>query len=170
MPQLIGQLDAVFEAKAMRRLRSIELRALTLRYTDLQSERMWTVDGGRMLLDRDGTRLDITAELAVLGGGADVATLSANYTSKLGDTASQFGVNFDGVSAADIAIQKSRFRLAEYIAAHPSRVAVRSSLDEDGTFEPLNAALQIGAGVVQPSESATPIPFDGARSLFQLRS
>ena len=88
MPQLIGQLDAVFEAKAMRRLRSIELRALTLRYTDLQSDRMWTVDGGRMLLDRDGTRLDITAELAVLGGGADVATLSASYTSKLGDTAS----------------------------------------------------------------------------------
>mgnify|MGYP003664849405 FL=1 len=165
MPQLIGQLDAVFEAKAMRRLRSIELRALTLRYTDLQSDRMWTVDGGRMLLDRDGTRLDITAELAVLSGGADVATLSASYTSKLGDTASQFGVNFDGVSAADIAIQSPAFAWLNILRA-PISGSVRSSLDDDGTFEPLNATLQIGAGVVQPSESATPIPFDGARSYF----
>ena len=165
MPQLIGQLDTVFETKALSRLRSIELRALTLRYTDLQSDRMWTVDGGRLLLDREGDNLRMTAELAVLGGGADVATLSANYSSKIGDTASQFGVNFDGVSAGDIAVQNPAFAWLKVLRASISG-SVRSSLDEDGTFEPLNATLQIGAGVVQPNERATPIPFDGARSYF----
>ena len=166
MPQLIGQLDAAFDSSALRRLRSIELRALTLRYSDLRAGRAWTVDGGRLLLDRDGKSLRISAELAVLAGGADVTTLSANYTSQIGETASQFGVSFAGVASEDIAVQSPAFAWLKVLRA-PISGSVRSGLDEDGSFEPLNAALQIGAGVVQPSPHATPIPFDGVRSYFR---
>ena len=165
MPELIGQLDAALLTPALGRLRSIDLRALTLSYTDLRSERAWTADGGRLRLTRTGETLGISADLALLGGGADVATLSANYTSKLGDTASQFGVTFDGVAAADIAAQNPAFAWLRVLRA-PISGSVRSSLNEDGAFEPLNATLQIGEGVVQPNANAAPIPFDGLRSYF----
>lgn len=105
MPALIGQLDAALMAPALSRLRSVDLRALTLSYSDMRSDRAWTADGGWLRLDREGAVLRISADLAVLGGGADVATLAANYTSTLGDTASQFGVTFDGIAAQDIAAQ-----------------------------------------------------------------
>ncbi|MCX8224680.1 MAG: hypothetical protein OTI35_01295 [Sulfitobacter sp.] len=165
MPQLIGQLDEALLLPALSRLRSIDVRALTLSYTDLRSSRAWTADGGRLRLNRDGDTLRISADLAVLGGGANVATLAANYTSTLGDTAAQFGVTFDGVDAADIAVQSPAFAWLNVLRASISG-SVRSSIDEDGGFEPLNATLQIGSGVVQPNANATPIPFDGVRSYF----
>ncbi|MGJ8590873.1 MAG: DUF3971 domain-containing protein, partial [Yoonia sp.] len=165
MPQLIGQLDALLQRPGLSRLRSVDVRALTLRYTDLQSERVWTADGGRLRLNRDDDTLRISADLAVLGGGASVATLAANYTSTLGDTAAQFGVTFDGVDAGDIAVQSPAFAWLKVLRA-PISGSVRSSIDEDGSFEPLNASLQIGSGVVQPNASAKPIPFDGVRSYF----
>ncbi len=165
MPELIGQLDAALLTPALGRLRSVDLRALTLSYTDLRSERAWTADGGRLRLNRDGDVLRISADLAVLGGGANVATLAANYTSTLGDTASHFGVTFDDLSAEDIAVQSPAFAWLKVLRA-PISGSVRSSLDEDGSFEPLNAMLQIGAGAVQPNPNAAPIPFDGLRSYF----
>lgn len=165
LPGLIGQLDQALLMPALSRLRSVDVRALTLSYTDLRADRVWTADGGRLRLNRDGDVLRISADLAVLGGGADVATLAANYTSTLGDTAAQFGATFDGVDAGDIAAQSPAFALLNLLRA-PISGSVRSSLDEDGTFEPLNATLQIGSGVLQPNASAKPIPFDGARSYF----
>jgi hypothetical protein len=165
LPQLIGQLDDALLLRALARLRSVEVRALTLSYTDLQSSRAWTADGGRLRLNLDGDILRISADLAVLGGGASVTTLAANYTSNLGDTAAQFGITFDGVDAGDIAVQSPAFAWLKVLRA-PISGSVRSSIDEDGTFEPLNATLQIGSGVVQPNDRTKPIPFDGVRSYF----
>ncbi|MFT6088900.1 DUF3971 domain-containing protein [Sulfitobacter sp.] len=165
MPQLIGQLDHLLALPGLSRLRSVDVRALTLSYSDLRSARVWTADGGRLRLNREGDTLRISADLAVLGGGANVATLAANYTSTLGDTAAQFGVTFDGVDAGDIAVQSPAFAWLKVLRA-PISGSVRSSIDNDGSFEPLNASLQIGSGVVQPNATAKPIPFDGVRSYF----
>ncbi|SFS48225.1 AsmA-like C-terminal region [Sulfitobacter marinus] len=165
MPELIGQLDGVLQRPGLSRLRSVDIRALTLHYSDLKSERVWTADGGRLRLNRDGDTLRISADLAVLSGGADVATLAANYTSILGDTAAQFGVTFDGVDAGDIAVQSPAFAWLKVLRA-PISGSVRSSIDEGGRFEPLNASLQIGSGAVQPNARAKPIPFDSVRSYF----
>jgi len=81
--------------------------------------------------------------LQFLGGGADVATLSAITPSQAwGDTASQFWCEIStGVSAADIRDPKSRFRWLNIICAHTMSGAVRSSLDEDRNLRALNAAL-----------------------------
>lgn len=165
LPQLIGQLDAILMTPALSRLRSVDLRALTLSFTDLQTDRAWTADGGRLRLNREGDTLLVSADLAVLGGGATVATMAANYSSTLGDTASQFGVTFNDVAAEDIAAQSPAFAWLKVLRA-PISGSVRSGIDEDGIFEPLNATLQIGQGVVQPNQNATPIPFDGLRSYF----
>jgi hypothetical protein len=165
LPQLIGQMDTVLQSPELSALTSVDLRALTLRYEDVAVGKAWTVDGGRLRLDREGDALALAADLAVLSGGASVATLAANYTSQIGETAAKFGVSFDGVEAADIAAQTPAFAWLNVLRA-PIAGSVRSGLLADGTFEQLNATLQIGAGVVQPNDGTTPIPFDGLRSYF----
>ena len=165
LPQLIGQIDQVLDTPALSALVNIELRALTLRYEDARAGRVWTVDGGRLNATRSGQELTVSADLAVLSGGAGVATLSANYTSDIGDTAADFGVSFEGVAANDIAAQGPAFAWMHVLRA-PISGAVRSGLDDEGRFAPINATLQIGAGAVQPNDQTKPIPFDGARSYF----
>ncbi|MGB3245770.1 MAG: AsmA-like C-terminal region-containing protein [Sulfitobacter sp.] len=164
-PELIGQVDDILRSPSLSALDSIDLRAVTLQYTDARAQRAWTVDGGRARLNRDGDDLTISADLALLGGGADVSTLAANYTSRIGEAAADFGVSFDSVAAQDIAAQGPAFAWMQVLRA-PISGAVRSGLDENGRFLPINATLQIGAGAVQPNAQTKPVPFDGARSYF----
>ncbi|MFG6517038.1 DUF3971 domain-containing protein [Sulfitobacter sp. 1A13496] len=165
LPQLIGQIDEVLAAPALSALRSVELRALTLRFEDARAGRAWTGDGGRLRLSRHGDALDLSADLAVLSGGAGVATLTANYSSQIGENAAIFGVTFDGVDARDIAAQGPAFSWLEVLRTNISG-AVRSGIDSAGRFAPINASLQIGKGVLQPNPQTKPIPFDGAQSYF----
>ena len=165
LPGLIGQMDDILQTPSLSALRSIDVRAITLRYVDARVNRAWTVDGGRMRLLRDGDDLTIAADLAVLSGGTDVATLAANYASRIGETAADFGVQIDGVDAQDVAAQSPAFAWLGVLRA-PISGAVRSGLNASGGFEPINATLQIGAGVVQPNAATQAIPFEGARSYF----
>ena len=48
----------------------------------------------------------------------------------------------------------------------PISGALRGGITNEGRLRPLNAALQIGAGVIQPAQQARPIPIDGASSYF----
>lgn len=165
LPQLIGRLDTVLARPALSTLRGVDLRALTLRYEDARAGRAWTVDGGRIVLTRNGDELSANAALAVLSGGAGAATLSANYTSKIGETAAEFGVSFEDLAAGDIAAQGPAFAWLGVLRA-PISGAVRTGLHEDGGFSPIAATLQIGAGVVQPNAATDPVPFSGGRSYF----
>lgn len=165
LPQLIGQIDNVLAAPALSALHSVELRALTLRFEDARAGRAWTGDGGRLRLSRSGEQVDLSADLAVLSGGAGVATLTANYSSRIGQNAATFGVTFDGIDARDIAAQGPAFSWLEVLRANISG-AVRSGIDSAGHFAPINASLQIDKGVLQPNSQTKPIPFDGARSYF----
>ena len=165
LAELVAQIDNLMTAPALAALRQVEIRALTLRFDDLRAERGWTVDGGRLILSRTGDDLALSADLAILGGGAGAATLAANYASRIGETEAQFGMQFDGVSAVDIATQNPAFAWMEVLRA-PISGAVRSGVNASGKLAPLNATLQIGAGVVQPNDGTKPIPFQGARSYF----
>ncbi|MAM23910.1 MAG: hypothetical protein CML55_00810 [Rhodobacteraceae bacterium] len=165
LPELVGQIDALFDAPALSALRQVSLRALTLRYEDARTKRGWTVDGGRMQLRRDGDALALSTSLALLSGRAGVATLSASYTTRLGTAEAQFGVSFDDIAAADIAAQGPAFAWLGALDA-PISGSVRSGLTAAGRLQPLNAALEIGAGALQPEPGTAPIPFDGARSYF----
>ncbi|MFC6586136.1 hypothetical protein ACFQDZ_01880 [Sulfitobacter pacificus] len=165
LPELIGQVDDVLLSPALSALRGVDLRALTLRFEDARSGRVWTMDGGRLQLGREGDTLRINADLAVLTGGTGVATLAANYTSRIGETAAEFGVTFDGVGAQDIAVQDPALAWLGVLRA-PISGSVRAGLNDAGRFTPWAATLQIGAGAVQPNEGTEPVPFDGARSYF----
>ena len=109
LAELIGQADAALGLPVLSALEAVDLRALTLRYEDARAGRAWTVDGGRLRLTRAGDALSLSADLALLGGGAGVATLAASYASTIGETAASFGLSFEGVAAQDIAAQGPAF-------------------------------------------------------------
>lgn len=165
LPELIGQFDDVLGAPALQSLRTIELRALTLQYDDLLTDKAWTIDGGRLLMTREGDQLALTADLALLSGGSGVATLEAHYKSTIGEIAADFGLSFEGVAATDIASQSPAFAALDVLRASISG-AVESGMNADGRFAPLQARLEIGAGVVQPTPGVRPIPFEGALASF----
>ncbi|TMM55581.1 hypothetical protein FDT80_01680 [Sulfitobacter sabulilitoris] len=165
LAQLVGQVDTLLQRPGLASLRSLEIRALTLRFEDARAGRAWTVDGGRVLLTRAADDLQLTADLALLSGSAGVATLAANYASTIGSRAASFGITIDGVEAADIATQGPAFAWLRALRA-PISGALRSGVAADGTLAPLNATLQIGSGVIQPTPQTKPVPIDGARSYF----
>ncbi|MGD9295040.1 MAG: DUF3971 domain-containing protein, partial [Roseobacter sp.] len=165
LAELIGKLDDVFLRPAVAGLKEVDVRAVTLRYEDARAGRAWTVDGGRIRLDRDGASVQIAADLAILSGNADVATLAANYSGTIGEVASDFGITLNNLDARDIASQGPAFSWLSALEA-PISGAVRGGIAEDGSLRPMNATLQIGSGVVQPTQQARPIPIDGASSYF----
>ena len=165
LPALIEQMDAAFELPELSALRTADIQALTLRYEDARVGRVWVIDGGRLRLNHDGDDLTLSADLALLSGGADIATLEANYSSKIGDKQAEFGINIANIAAQDISLQNPALAWLSVLRA-PISGALRSGVDAQGTLTPLNATLQIGAGAVQPTEAAKPIPFSSVRTYF----
>ncbi|MEP1767651.1 MAG: DUF3971 domain-containing protein [Sulfitobacter sp.] len=161
----VDRIDEILQQPGLAALDLAELRGLTLQFIDRRAGRAFTLDGGRLIAERKDGALVASADLAVLGEGANVTRLSANYTSVIGEAEAQFGVRIDDASATDIATQSPAFAWLGALRA-PISGAVRSGVRSDGTLAPLSAALQIGAGVVQPNEGTRPIPFEGARSYF----
>ena len=162
---LVTRIDDVLQQPGLVALNSAEMRGLTLQYIDRRAGRAFTLDGGRLIAQRKDGTLIVTSDLALLGDGSGVTTLSANFTSQIGTAEAQFGVQLSDASATDIATQSPAFAWLGALRA-PISGAVRSGVLSDGTLAPLNATLQIGAGVVQPNEETLPIPFEEARSYF----
>lgn len=165
LPALVAGLGQVFDEPALRRLDRVEADAITLRYEDARAGRGWTVDGGRLVMARSRDEVTLSADLALLGGGTDVATIALNADITLGEGGLGFGMNFDNMRSGDIATQSAALAWLDALRA-PISGALRSQMYEDGSLGPLNATLQIGKGVLQPNAQTRPVPFDGARAYF----
>jgi hypothetical protein len=163
--QLIGSIDDALALPLLSDLTRASVQALTLRIEDLRSDRAWTVDGGRVSLIRTGDDLRITSDLALLSGGQGVATLEANYDSRIGEAAAAFGVTVADVDAGDIAALAPPFAWLDVLRA-PISGSMRGGITAEGSLQPLNATLAIGAGVIQPTDATRPVPFASARSYF----
>ncbi|WP_308342303.1 YhdP family protein [Roseobacter insulae] len=165
LAQLIAEMDDFLLRPMLARLTRATLQGLTLQYEDDRADRAWTIDGGRITVNREGADVQMSVDLAVLGGGDQVATVAANYAGRIGQTASEFGVTFAHVPAGDIAVQGQAFAWLEVLDA-PISGSLRGGVNEDSSIRPLNATMQIGAGVIQPTDNSRPIPIDSARSYF----
>lgn len=163
LPDLIEGWEERLLQEPLLALTEFELRALTLRYDDVRSGRSWTVDDGRLTLHRKGDQLSIGAGLAVLSGRSYAASLEASYDSSIRSRAASFGIQITDMAAEDIALQAAALGWLEPLRA-PISGAMRGGIDAEGGLLPLNATLRIGAGVLQPTEATTPIPFDAARA------
>lgn len=161
--QLVEDWDRLFLSPLLSALVSVEVTALTLQYEDALKNRAWTLDDGRVRLERTGDQLRVSGGFAVLTGADFASSVELNYTSQLGSPEADFGIIWADVSAPDIAAQNVALEWLNVLRA-PISGAVRGGVEPDGSFRQVSATLQIGAGVLQPDEAARPIPFDGARS------
>ncbi|MEP4195404.1 MAG: DUF3971 domain-containing protein [Aliishimia sp.] len=165
IPELINQLDDLFLIPELAALSSVDVNSVTLRYEDGRARRAWTVDGARLRVQRDQTDLTVSADLALLSGGADVATMAGNFTSPLGAAEAEFGVTVTDVDARDVAAFTPAFGWLDALRA-PISGSLRGGVAADGTLTPLNATLQISEGVLQPTGDTRPMPFQSARTYF----
>ena len=151
---LIEGLDRVFADPRLAALDTIQGNALTIRYEDARADRAWTVDGGRMLLEQTDAALSLSANLALLSGGADAATIEALYTSPKGSAEAEIGLSVGDLPAADLAAQSPVVAWLGALRA-PISGALRGSVDAQGALGPLSATLQIGAGALRPNEQSS---------------
>lgn len=165
VPTLVRQVDALLMDDRLSRLQSVEADALTLRFEDARARRGWTVDGGRLRLERQNDILRLSGDFALLGGGATATRLQLDASSTIGDTDVAFGVSLDDMPSQDIATQGPALAWLGALRA-PISGSLRAAMREDGSLGPLNATLQIDAGVLQPTPDTPPIPFNSARSYF----
>lgn len=165
LPQLIATWSEQLAMPPLSALTAFEIEGLTLRYEDLSQGRGWTLDGGRIQLDRDGDELRLASSFALLGGGDSASLAEANYTTRIGAPDAEFGISVRDVPAQDVAAQNVALNWLGVLRA-PISGALRGSVDAEGALGRLSATLQIGAGALQPADAAHPVPFEGARSYF----
>ncbi|MCZ4352374.1 DUF3971 domain-containing protein [Roseovarius aestuarii] len=162
---LIEQLDTALQRPELAALTNIQADNLTLRFEDARAGRAWNVDGGQVTLARAGDDLSIRGDFFLLGERSYATSLEVSYASRIGVDAAEIGVNFEDVPAAELALQSPALAWLGALDA-PISGALRVGVDSAGALGPLNATLQIGQGVLQPTEATTPIAFDAARSYF----
>lgn len=162
---LIGQADALLQRPHFATLTSVLADNLTLRFEDARVGKAWTVDGGRIALERDGDALRIRSDFALLGARDYATTLAISYASRIGATAADFTIDFEDMPAGDIAGQSPALAWLGALEA-PISGSVRAAVDEGGGLGPLDVRLGIGAGVLRPTEGAAPVAFDRAAARF----
>ncbi|MCH2249351.1 MAG: DUF3971 domain-containing protein [Cognatishimia sp.] len=159
------EIDRLLQTSEFENLQRVSLDAITIQFDDQRAGRSWTVDGGSFLLTREGKALRMTTSIALLGGRDYVSTLEFNFETELGQSTAQFGVNFEDVPSTDIASQSAALTWLNILDA-PISGAMRFEIDESGDLGPLNAALRISEGVVQPGGQVRPVPFRSAGTHF----
>lgn len=155
----------IFEQPAFSKLESVTIDGVTLQYDDLRAQRSWTIDGGRFRLSVLPDEIDLFADLALLTGGASVATVEANALVDRSSQAIQYGVSFSDVPSEDIASQQASLVWLSVLEA-PISGSLRGGVDDNGNFLPVAASLKIAEGVLKPSEATRPIPFRSMDTYF----
>ncbi|MBY6089144.1 DUF3971 domain-containing protein [Maritimibacter alkaliphilus] len=166
LAQTMQTLEDLLAAPAFADMGRIEARALTLTYEDVPSNRTWTVDGGRILLQRRDADLSLRGDFALLSGQDYATTLGISYDTRIGEGGARLAVQLDEMPAADIATQSPALAWLAGVRA-PISGALRVTIDERGRLGPLVGTLQAGQGVIQPTDTVSPIPFDSAVSYFR---
>ena len=162
---LIEQFDDIFELPQLSSLVSVDMNGLTLGYEDARHGRAWTLDGGRIQVYRTDDVLRMATSFSLLGGRDYASSIEANYTSSIGSRAASFGISISDLASEDIAVQSVALAWLEVLRA-PISGSLRGGINAEGVLQPVSATLQIGEGVVQPTNETRPIPFRHARTYF----
>ncbi|SEL07712.1 Protein of unknown function [Roseivivax marinus] len=165
VPETVEAIDAALSDPRLSGLRTVALDGVSVRYTDARAGREWLADGGRIEVTRQGDRLALDGAVTVLGAGAEPARLQMDAESTLGTAELSFGLSVSDLPARDIATQSPALAWLDGLRA-PISGAFRGWTERDGSLGGLDVTLRIGAGALQPTEAATPIAFEGARTYF----
>ncbi|SFK66151.1 DUF3971 domain-containing protein [Shimia haliotis] len=160
----IGQdIEAVLSRPGFRFLETFDIEDVTLRYEDSLSKRAWTIDGGRLALQRDGDDVSISSHMTLLGGRSFATTLEGSVTTSFDSGTVQVGLKFEDAPSEELASQVAALSWLEVLRA-PISGAMRVEIDDAGALGSISATLSASAGFVQPNDEVVPIPFESLRS------
>ncbi|MDX8348691.1 AsmA-like C-terminal region-containing protein [Cognatiyoonia sp. IB215446] len=162
-PELLDQLDRVFERPELEALETVRAEGMIVNFDDARAGRAWVVDNGTVTLDLRNDQTNLRGDFALLSGRDGVTGVRISYQSPRGSRVADFGLNITDAVASDIAAQSPALTWMRDVEA-PITASLRTSLDADGQLGLLNAALQIGAGALQPNAATAPLTFDEARA------
>ncbi|PSL20609.1 DUF3971 domain-containing protein [Shimia abyssi] len=157
------QIESYLELPVLAALDSFVLEDMTLRYEDLRARQAWTVDSAQLRLERNSEEVAISTQMSLLGARDYATSIEAFLTTRLDSSAIQFGINFEDMPTEGIASQSAALAWLEIMRA-PLSGSMRGETDEAGTLGPVNVALRIADGVLQPEEGVQPVPFESVTS------
>lgn len=165
MADLLSWIDAALLHPSLVGFERLILTDLSMRYEDEPAKRSWNIDNGRVDFQRVADVLQFAASFSVLGSKSYATTLTLSATREIGSDEINLGATFEDMAASDLAIHSPAMAWLGVLQA-PISGSVRTGLGVDGDLQPLSAVLEIGAGVLQPNQKTSAVPFAGASSYF----
>lgn len=163
--ELLDVVDVLLNRPNLQKLRLVEARNLSLRYEDVKADRAWSADDGIIRMQRDGDRFELTSTVVLLGDRAYPTEVAASYSGVTGGPEGRFGFTLTDMPSLDLVGQTPALDWLSVIDA-PLSGALRGQVRADGTLGPLNATLNIGAGVIRPAPTVRDLEFRKASSYF----
>lgn len=172
---VLDSVDAAFDLPALSGIDRISVEGISMLFDDRLAGQVWTLSDGDLILTQTAGRLktDLTfgvagALLRSSGGGEEIAAqppakaiVHALLTTDKKSSAATFSVDFGNASARDLAAQVPALAWLKAVDARLSGM-LSSGFDERGVLTPLEVALTVGAGALQPTGDTRPVRFDGA--------
>ena len=159
VPELLDQLDQIFERPALDALEIVRADGLIINFDDARAGRSWVVDNGTLSLDLRQQNTVLRGEFALLSGRAEVTEVRLSYEGPRNSRSADLSLNINNAIASDIAAQSPALTWMRDLEA-PISASLRTSFDDSGDLGLLHAALEIGPGALQPNPATVPVPFD----------
>ncbi|MEZ5731346.1 MAG: AsmA-like C-terminal region-containing protein [Paracoccaceae bacterium] len=159
---LLKSIDDVFDLPVLRRLDSIRVEELDLRFSDARTGQVWTASGAGLRLRQTSETVAIDTEFSLAEAGRRQATVALNFVTRKKSPEARFTARVTDVSAHDLAAQSAALAWLSALDA-PISGSITSGVDANGRIEELAAVLELGAGALQPTPDTRPVVFDKAR-------
>ncbi|TCP63286.1 AsmA-like protein [Rhodovulum bhavnagarense] len=165
LAELLDELDRALGRPGLADIEALSIESLALSFEDARAGRMWRLEGGLLTVEQDAREVALRAFFSLRGADDIQSELAFSFVSGKGSPAARFSANFSDVPAADVASQSPALAALALLDA-PISGAVRSEMSPSGLLGPLNATLEIGAGLLRPAGGAPPIRFSAGKSYF----
>lgn len=161
--ETINQLEEYAKHPMLASLSQVRLDDLTVNYLDRRSGKAWTFDGGRLIADKTARSLNLRADLALLAGGEDLATLALSYDRR-GKNPGRLRAEFQNIHTQDLAVQSPALAWLQLVDAK-IQGSLQTQSNPDG-LGVMNAHLDFGAGEITPGPGAEPFAVQSAKAYF----
>lgn len=172
---VLDSIDTAFGLPVLSGMDRISIQELSLLFDDQLAGQVWTLSDGDLTLTQTPTGLSTDLSFGVAGemlrlpaAETDIvhaqparAVVRAVLETDKQTAAANFSVDFEDASARDLAAQIPALAWLKAVDARLSG-KLSSGFDETGALVPLDVALTVGAGALQPNYSTRPVRFDGA--------
>ncbi|MBS9718629.1 DUF3971 domain-containing protein [Pseudohalocynthiibacter aestuariivivens] len=165
LSDVLKSIDRLFATPQLAAIENVQISDVTFQYEDARAARYWVATDGVLELTQDPEKLDIRLGFELFYGQDTPAEASLSFRSFKGSPRATISANLKDVPADDFATQAPALAWLAVIDA-PVSGAVRAEISEDGELGSMNGTLEIGKGVLQPTEQTRPIGFNTGKAYF----